>query len=175
MAGIKSWALWCDDDACSDADSFSNERGFERLADLRAEAQASGWSHVDRRDFCADHGRVQPVPIRKPRGVCQGCGGTRRVCANGTIGKHNRLTKQRYSLGVCPGTGHPPKAGTVIIGEPVAPPTQPVNPRGTCTGCGQNRMVRRDGTIGRHTDMATRSTDHLYCKGTDEPPLEATL
>ncbi len=46
------------------------------------------------------------------------------------------------------------------------------SPRGTCTGCGKDRMVRRDGTIGRHIDMGTRSADQLYCPGVGKPPKE---
>lgn len=55
MSAIKSWALWCDHEQCGDADAFTNERGFERLADLRATAFVAGWTRRNGKDFCPDH------------------------------------------------------------------------------------------------------------------------
>jgi hypothetical protein len=55
MTAIKSWALWCDHPECADADSYSNDRGFDSVAVLRRDAKAKGWTRCDGKDYCPDH------------------------------------------------------------------------------------------------------------------------
>jgi hypothetical protein len=45
----------------------------------------------------------------RPRGICSGCGQERALRASGTIGKHHKLTKQGYTLGICTGVDQLPE------------------------------------------------------------------
>ena len=51
--------------------------------------------------------------VRRPRGVCPGCGRVRQVCADGTIGAHRLLTRQGRNTGFpCPGVDREPVSET---------------------------------------------------------------
>jgi hypothetical protein len=54
----------------------------------------------------------------RPRGLCRECGAERALRGDGTIGSHNRLTKQGYGIGYCKGVGQPP----ATIEPDMAPP-----------------------------------------------------
>ena len=55
-------------------------------------------------------------------------------------------------------------------------PQTPVkrSPRGVCSGCGQERRLRLDGTLGGHNHLTAQGYAMAYCEGVGKPPLNSS-
>jgi predicted RNA-binding Zn-ribbon protein involved in translation (DUF1610 family) len=80
-----------------------------RFACPRCGATSSGPEDISE-GYCGRCHEWTGPDQRRTRGICPRCGRDCRLRASGTIGVHNRLTTQGYTIGPCSGIDQPPAA-----------------------------------------------------------------